>query len=140
MKIRVIGAGALGMLFAAGLAEFCEEIVVMTRTDEQADALRKQGIRLDGHYLKGKRNLTFVSFENEVEQDAPIKDCDYVLMMVKQYALDDDLLQYLGKQLPPDAVVVCFQNGIGHREKLEHVVGADRVLLAVTTEAGKKRA
>ena len=46
-RVCVAGAGAIGSLFAGHLAQVCD-VVVLTRREEHARALREQGLRVSG--------------------------------------------------------------------------------------------
>ena len=46
-RVCVVGAGAIGSLFAAHLARVAE-VAVLTRREEHARALRDEGLRVSG--------------------------------------------------------------------------------------------
>ncbi len=49
MRICVAGAGAIGSLFAAHLSRVAD-VVVLTRREEHARALREHGLRVSGRH------------------------------------------------------------------------------------------
>ena len=49
MKVCVVGAGAIGSLFAAHLAKVTE-VAVLTRREEHARALNEHGLRVSGRH------------------------------------------------------------------------------------------
>ncbi|SDM90030.1 2-dehydropantoate 2-reductase [Paenibacillus sp. yr247] len=143
MRIMIIGAGSLGLLFAAKLSAFCEHMTVIARTREQATELAQQGIALDGteeRYLTTRSGvIEFGYFIEEVKMtNNSLHHFDYIFLMVKQPAITQELVDYLKTHMSTDTYLVSFQNGIGHEEMLGGEFGRDRLLLAVTTEGAKR--
>ena len=46
VAVSIIGAGAIGLLFAAYLKKADVDVTVYTRTDEQAEIIRREGLYL----------------------------------------------------------------------------------------------
>lgn len=141
MKIGFIGGGALGLLFAALCSEHLT-VTLMTRRQEQADIIQQQGIL----YQCGSEERVFfpdtISMDTAIAEAAlenPIEKWDCLFLMVKQFHVDDRLLQQLGQLVTSQTKLICFQNGIGHREKLSSLLDLQHLQLAVTTEAAKKQ-
>ncbi|WP_282941511.1 2-dehydropantoate 2-reductase [Paenibacillus sp. RC67] len=141
MKVRVIGAGALGMLIAAALAEAGVQIELVTRSREQAEKLSAEGLQLvkmkkkagmDQHKITVRPSITTAEDleSNPDQQAAP----DWILLMVKQTAVTDKLAQSIAAQMKPETRLICFQNGIGHTETLSRFIPIDQIWIAVTTE------
>ncbi|WP_165972154.1 ketopantoate reductase family protein [Paenibacillus piri] len=155
MKLRVIGAGAMGMLLTAKLAISGAEAELVTRTSEQALLIREQGLRMNAYAAPGNfadesgrvaeadihvypAALSFDEAAAAASVANPAELPDVVLLMVKQTAITDDMLAVLSRQLKPSARLVCFQNGIGHMERLRRHIPAARLLTAVTTEGARR--
>jgi 2-dehydropantoate 2-reductase len=139
LRIAIMGAGSLGLLFASKLAVVGEDVEIITRTETQAESLRRSGISLEGVTLDIKNGIKATSFENRTglsQQDHTI--LDYLVLTVKQSAIDDLLLSYLMSRMASHTTVVCFQNGIGHEEKLLRFLHQSQLLLAITTEGARK--
>ncbi len=134
MSVMIIGGGALGMLFAGKLAAADHKIILVTRTDRQA-----QNIRENGLYIDGKQTFPqALSFEStEVDNvEAP----QWIVFMVKQFHLQSDaLLDWVDNVKAPGTKVICFQNGIGHIERCRSKLNEVPVYAAVTTEGAKKQ-
>lgn len=146
MRIMIIGAGSLGLLFAAKLSSFCEHMTVITRTKEQADLLAQEGILLGGmnerrrttrggyiefhQYQDGKGTLT-----SEISSVQPF---DYIFLMVKQPAITKELAQFIDSRRSETTYLVSFQNGIGHEAVLSEGHEEKKLLLAVTTEGARR--
>src|SRR5699024_2434944 len=63
---------------------------------------------------------------------------DIILLTVKQTDLTETFLKELADMLSPHTRVICFQNGVGHIEKIRHYIAQERLYVAVTTEAALK--
>lgn len=142
MGIHIVGGGAIGLLFAAKLALAEVETSLWTRTEEQNKLLHEQGLLLvNGH---GEEQLVRVASEwlNEDRiADQEKEDEMWILLAVKQTAIDDELLAHvkaLAGMAKNGASVVCLQNGIGHTEKLAAALSRTPVYAAVTTEGAKR--
>jgi 2-dehydropantoate 2-reductase len=164
MNIRIIGAGALGMmvaarLFLAGLKvelvtrsrqqaeEICEQGLILTETSRRNDTYPRsvhveEGIEFDRHI-----HITACTFEDlekkhqehrEYKEHKEHAELAFIFLMVKQTAVTDQMAQALAKQLTPATQLVCFQNGIGHIEILRRYIPMDRIWSAVTTEGALK--
>src|SRR3984893_283952 len=102
MNIAVLGAGSLGLLFSSKLSPHCRGELI-TRTEEQAEAIRSTGIAINTR--EGQRecfsDLTVYSFEkgrNEKSQEA---DLDFLFLMVKQTAIREELISSIQKRSSP---------------------------------------
>lgn len=142
MRIMIIGAGSLGLLFASKLAAFCTDLMLVTRTQEQAEELKLKGIQLEEMDLPMRtiQNIDISSYIYETSDlhDSSNREVDYIFLMVKQTAITEELIHFIRSQMTTDTCLVSFQNGIGHEHKLSQANGAGRLLLAVTTEGAKR--
>lgn len=143
MKFEIIGAGSLGMLLAATLAEAGAQVQLVTRTQEQAQALRSEGLLLtrQADPIEGRSRVEHIhvhpaaaAFE-ELQCNTRQKDpADCVLLTVKQTAITDPFAEFVSSRLHAGARLLCYQNGIGHTDVLSRYIPESRILLAVTTE------
>ncbi|WP_223595993.1 2-dehydropantoate 2-reductase [Neobacillus bataviensis] len=113
MKIGIIGAGSIGLLFAASLNKSFE-VKIYTRTPEQAVEINKFGIEVQKGF---EREESFV-------QAFPITEWsgleDFTIITVKQYQLPELILNV--NQLPETPKSLLFlQNGMGHLKLLDQV-------------------
>lgn len=150
MQIDVVGGGALGLLYGAKLAEAGADVTIWTRSEEQADVLANQGIRLkelDGANEKSIRIKSLWSgsvSEHRERYDVTKQNADYrwVLLSVKQSDLDEAFLNMLASLLASydgeRVAVVCMQNGIGHLERIKSKLPTYPLFAAVTTEGAKR--
>ncbi|AZN40513.1 ketopantoate reductase family protein [Paenibacillus albus] len=144
MKIIVVGAGALGLLYGARLARAGVDVLMLTQSDEQAEMLNHEGIAL-------------VEAENRISR-IPVKAAtlhaysaggdsaglvegrghdkfDWIWLAVKQVHLDEAMLTQLAAlEHRCQAPVIALQNGIGHMDKLRAAMPQAPLYAAVTTE------
>ncbi|MCM3768578.1 2-dehydropantoate 2-reductase [Neobacillus niacini] len=111
MKVGIIGAGSIGLLFAASLAKSFE-VTLYTRTTEQANKINQNGILV----LKDSKQ-TGTAFVHAVPFTEWIGAEEITVITVKQYQLPAiiDTINYL----PPTESLLFLQNGMGHLKLLE---------------------
>lgn len=138
MRIRIVGAGALGLLFASQIAATAAIVELITHTQEQSDLLTVEGILAVSSIEELVYSVNAFSMNTLAGTDALLEPVDWLFLMVKQ----KDITAALAKQLPllvtPATRIVCFQNGIGHMEVLKQIFASDRLYTAITTEGALK--
>lgn len=141
MQFDIIGAGALGLLFGGKLAACGAAVRFWTRTAEQADMLKKKGIRL----AESDGTMTLIQdpqFEaysiEEIGGGLKLDPADWLLLTTKQRHLDNRLLASIGRLVGSDTKVVCFQNGVGHLERISTALPGVPLYAAITTEGSKR--
>ncbi|WP_424768278.1 ketopantoate reductase family protein [Paenibacillus sp. sgz302251] len=148
MQIDVVGGGSLGLLFGGRLAEAGADVTIWTRSREQAELLRLQGIRLlhldgsEGNVPVRSCALEEASVHRSSTGSNQLTSIRSIWLTVKQTDLSDVLLDQLealtaGRQENP-AVMVCLQNGIGHLERIQNRFPDLTLLAAVTTEGARR--
>jgi 2-dehydropantoate 2-reductase len=128
VKIAVVGAGALGLTFAAALAP-AHDLVVLARRAEVAHALTRDGITVDadGHTAVVPVRATIVPDD--------LRERDVWLVAVKAYATRDALTP-LADALPPNVLVASIQNGIDFAADARAALGPTARLAPGTTMQG----
>lgn len=137
MNVMMIGAGAIGLLLTAKLAHIGVRLEVVTHTEDQAKQLLAHGIVLDDQTIRLDPQALVRSYEKSAN-DTSVDQPDYIILTVKQAAIDQQLVRFIADQMGSATKLVCFQNGIGHIEKLQAEIPSERLLIAVTTEGAKK--
>ncbi|MEK8129702.1 2-dehydropantoate 2-reductase [Paenibacillus filicis] len=145
-RYTLIGAGALGILFAVRLARTGVSVEMAVRREEQASLIAGRGLSLleaGEHELVAEPSVRLLS-DPTVRVRGGIKEAEdagradgphFIILAVKQHAITLELAESIRGLMGPDTWVVCLQNGIGHAEKLARSIHPERLLLAVTTEA-----
>ncbi|MGH8766357.1 MAG: ketopantoate reductase family protein [Burkholderiales bacterium] len=104
MKICIYGAGAIGGLIAARLAQGGHEVSVVAR-GAQLTALREKGLTIRS---QGKEQTVALRAESDPAKLGPQ---DYVIVTVKGQSLPD-VADAIGPLLGPDTSIVTGLNGI----------------------------
>jgi 2-dehydropantoate 2-reductase len=126
-RVCVVGAGAIGSLFAAHLAQVAE-VSVLTRRREHAEALARDGLRVTG------RSQLDAAVEASTDP-GELPDPDLVILACKGVDLEAAAAALHGAFA--GAALVTVQNGLG----AEEIVGAHgewRLISGVTFMSGTK--
>lgn len=131
MQTTIIGAGAMGILFAARLAAAKLPVALFDINAEKVAHLNQSGIFLEE--LSGQvRHFQVPSF-------AKIQHCppaDLLLVLVKSYQTPR-VLEDLQQALRPGLQVCSLQNGWGSAECLSRIVPAEQLLVGVCYQAAR---
>ncbi len=127
-RIGIVGVGALGCLLASRLtAVDGVQVVMLGHWPEQLAALRQKGLLVE--QLDGSRTRHLVEVTNQPTAVAPV---DIALILVKSYQTPTAARE-TAQWLKPTGLAVTLQNGLGNREKLAAVLGAERVAVGTTS-------
>jgi 2-dehydropantoate 2-reductase len=127
MKVVVAGAGTIGSLFAAHLAQVAD-VAVLTRRTAHADALNERGLRVSGR-------SDFVARLAASTDPAALGDADLVILACKGGDLEPLSASLAGRF--PNATVMTVQNGLG-AEDVVAAHGPWPLLSAVTFMSGTR--
>ena len=140
MKIHIIGAGSLGLLYGGRLAASGADIAFWCRSKEQANLLRERGISIEEP--EGSLYIPPDAFRAECVQDyhqaGGPHGGDYTFLMVKQSAVASIATELLSPYADDAHKLLCFQNGTGHMELLREHLPGWTLYAAVTTEGAKR--
>ncbi len=127
MRICVVGAGAIGGLFAAHLAQLPElEVWVFDPAEEHVDAINDNGLRVIGA-------VELIGRVQARTDPSEIPDCPFGLVATKGTVTDAAIAATA--RIFAAGAVCSVQNGIGNEEVIaEHV---PRVIRGVTLPAGQ---
>jgi 2-dehydropantoate 2-reductase len=126
-RVCVVGAGAIGSLFAAHLARVAE-VVVLTRREGHARALRDEGLRVSGRGA-------FLAHVTATADPAEVGDVDLVIVATKATEVDAAAGRLAGGFA--SAAVMTVQNGLG-AEEIVRAHGAWPLISAVTFMSGTR--
>jgi 2-dehydropantoate 2-reductase len=102
-RVCIVGAGVIGSLYAAHLAQVAE-VSVLTRRPEHAAALARDGLRVTG-------KSDFTARVAAAVDPAGLAPADLVILATKATEVDDAAARLAGRM--PDATVMTIQNGLG---------------------------
>src|SRR5689334_24968407 len=127
VRICIVGCGAVGSLFAAGLAQLDDvEVWAYDLAREHVDAINRDGLRLTGAGdVTGRVRAT--------SDAAELPSCDFGIVATR--AMHTDAALAATANAFADGCVATVQNGIGNEEVLARHV--ERVIRGTTFPAGK---
>lgn len=120
MNIIILGAGALGTVLGAHLAQAGEEVVLIAR-GHRAAFLQEHGATLSGLVDM----IVPVTIMTEPQQ---VREADVLIVTVKTYDMESALASLKHLQV---GSVVSIQNGVLKNEQLANVFGWEKVLGAM---------
>jgi 2-dehydropantoate 2-reductase len=125
-SIAIIGAGALGSIFASALMKAGNAVTLLGRRPAPEITVCEPPCTIQGPPLT-------------VETDpAVVANAEFVLVLVKTY---DSVfaIRNIAPYLHTDSTLVTLQNGLGNAELIrKHVPTAQRVLAGVTSQAARR--
>ena len=129
MEILIIGAGAIGGLFGVLLADYAE-VTLYTTNAEHAAVINREGLRVVDRNGRVRRSeLRIIT-----DPDCYGRRADLALICTK--AGSTTAAAQLALPLLADAgLVLTLQNGLGNLERIAAVVGAERAVAGVTSQA-----
>lgn len=130
-----MGAGSLGMLFAAKLSPLAR-LRLFAHTEEQAQMIQRHGIEWSDQEKREIFRMHCASLD-KVEEGAFC--AEWLFLTVKQKDISRSLIEGLKKITGPKTKLLCFQNGIGHVERLAEYFDPEQIYISVTTEAARKK-
>jgi len=126
MKITVIGAGAMGSLFACFLHRAGHEVWLLDKDGERVEAIRRSGLTLEDASGTHRLNVSTVTVSA-----GDIGAADLVIVFVKSY----DTAEALHDARPivrEDTRVLSLQNGLNNLETIAAATGKGRLLGGTT--------
>ena len=130
MKIAIVGAGAMGSVYAGLMAEAGHEVWAVDTWREHVEAIVHDGLRLEG--ASGDRVVQGINATTDV---AEAGTCDLYVLATKAAGVGP-AARAIAPLLAPDSVVVTIQNGLGAGERIASHMDAGRVLLGVADGFG----
>ncbi len=129
-RIAVIGAGAMGSIYAALMADAGHEVWAVDTWQAHVDAIRAHGLRVEG--ASGERTVTRI---HATTNAADAGRCDLVVIATKAAGVASAAAS-IAPLIGPETAVMTIQNGLGAGERIrEHLPGVP-VLLGVAQGFG----
>src|SRR5882672_5361603 len=125
MNFVIVGAGALGSIYAAYLPRAGHEVSLIAR-GERAAALAKHGIGIVGEE-------SFTARCNIVTQSETLREADVVIVAIKTYDTAQALSSLRGLKVKS---AISVQNGVLKNQQLGDVFGPQTVLGAISMLGG----
>jgi 2-dehydropantoate 2-reductase len=120
-KIAIIGAGAMGAVYASMLYDMDSGCVSFVARGNRAQRLCCDGLIVNGKLYK----IPVISPEENAES------ADLIIVAVKNQHLDD-AIRDMHNCVGPETVIISVMNGIDSEEQIGAVYGLDKVLYCVS--------
>lgn len=126
MEIAVLGAGAMGCLFGAGLFEAGHQVTLVDVNPDQVRTLDERGLVVEGG--AGRKVLPIPAcFPNQVPGPP-----DLLILFTKTFHTEAALAGAKG-WIGPQTRVLSLQNGLGNVDAIGKFVDPSRIIVGVTT-------
>ena len=128
MKIVIVGAGAMGCLFAGLLARAGHELILFEKNPDRVHAIRCSGISIeqDGGGIQAPMAAVYSDI-------APAGTADLLLLLVKAYDTGHAVQACL-PAIGPATTVLTLQNGLGNIEAISRYVPQSQILAGTTAQ------
>lgn len=131
MKAGIIGAGALGSLFAHHFHEQLIDFVIYEKNRDAVDEIQNNGLTI----IRGESSRTI---EPAISSSPDIlNDSDIIFFFVKSYSTAGALAD-ISTAVKSDSLIVSLQNGLGNIEEIKKLFDADRIVYGATTVGASK--
>ena len=128
-KVVVIGGGAMGAIFAAGLAQAGQDVTVLDTAGELVDRINTEGITI------GSGGELVVTKVPAATDPSCLSTTDLAIVFVKAHHTPS-VAEALAAHLGQNAVVLSLQNGWGNSDVLAQSVDPARLVMGVTYHSG----
>lgn len=126
MKLFILGAGAMGCLFAARLAG-TQEVALVDPNDGKRALLQSRGLEVrepDGTVLRAHPRVLS-------PEEASRETADLLLVLVKA-SREREALEAVKGAVGAHTLVMTLQNGLGHEAAMGRVAPAENLILGAT--------
>ncbi len=124
MKIGIVGAGAMGCVYAALMADAGNEVWAIDTWQAHVDAIAAKGLRLEG--ASGDRTVAL----GATSDPTTVGPCDLVIVATKAPQVEA-AANGARALLGPETPVLSIQNGLGSAAKVARILGEQRVIVGV---------
>ena len=114
--INIIGAGAVGGFFAGLLSQSGLAINLLTRTQQEADSIKKNGLHITSPHGNSLSRMAHVTAEPQ-----SMTRGSFVIVALKS-TLNNQLAQLLPLCAQPDATIIIMQNGLDVERAAQEVL------------------
>ncbi len=124
MKIAVVGAGAMGSVYAGLLADAGNDVWAIDVWQEHVDAINNHGLRVEG--ASGDRTVRL----NATTSASDVGECELVILATKADGVAA-AARALDPLLNDSSVILTIQNGLGAAERISQYRSPDNILIGV---------
>ena len=126
MRIAIIGAGAMGCIYATYLCGH-NDVLLVDVVKDHVDAINEKGLvfeHLDGHEETYKNLRATLDTSNETAHDL-------VILLTKGYQ-SAQALEANKTLIGPDTTVLSLQNGYGNADEIVKYVPEEQIVLGTS--------
>ena len=127
MNISIVGAGAMGSLFGALLAESGQDVTLIDINEAHLQAIRTGGLRLNTD--AGERQIRTL----KVRRPEEATEVPELLILFTKTLHTSAALSGIRHLIGPEVHVLSLQNGLGNVERIAPFAAPDRTLIGITT-------
>lgn len=124
MRIAIVGAGAMGSVYAGILGAAGNEVWAVDVWDEHVEAIRARGLTVEG--ASGRRTVRIQATSDPAEAGL----CDLVVIATKAFDVER-AAQAAAPLVGPETVVLPIQNGLGSADRAAAILGEESVAIGV---------
>jgi len=126
MKIAIIGAGAMGSLYASYLSEQ-NEVILFDTYQPQVDKINQDGITI---IENDNREKTY--YPKAKTSGAGEVDIDLIIVFVKS-TFTYKAMEMNQNLIGPDTLVMTLQNGAGNNRDISNFISEDRIIVGTSS-------
>lgn len=127
-SVAIVGGGAMGSVFAAMFASAGHDVTVVSRAGAHLDAIRSQGLRLEG--ASGDRTVPMRALSAP-----PPETFDLVVLAVKATQVSAAIAS-IGSMMGDRSVLLAMQNGLGSADMISETMGSKRLAVGIAAAFG----
>lgn len=125
-KIAIIGAGAMGSVYAGLMQDAGHEVHGVCKWADHVEAVNAKGLRVTG--ASGDRTVRLSSMSQNVDGD--LGHMDLVILATKSFDVEEAAAS-ARPLIGPDTIVQTIQNGLGAPERVAKILDPDRLVVGV---------
>src|ERR1700742_432200 len=129
MRIAVIGAGAMGSIFAARFDQGGHEAILVDVAAPLVEHINAEGVTI---VRQDEETTTRLTATSEPSSIGPV---DTVVFCVKCYHTES-AVELARPLVGPDTIVASLQNGWGNGDVIARVFDPERIVVGVTYNSG----
>ncbi|MDC0227007.1 ketopantoate reductase family protein [Alphaproteobacteria bacterium] len=130
MKIAVIGAGAMGSIYASFLAQNKNEVLAIDLWEQHLNVIRESGLRVSG--FSGDKTVKNIKVSNDINE---AKGYELFIIATKASGVGA-VASKLSKIASKNSIILTIQNGLGAGERIASFMPTDNILLGVAQGFG----
>lgn len=123
-RVVIVGAGAMGSVYAGLMASAGHEVFAVTLWEEHAEAMSRDGLRVEG--VSGDRTVSV----HGSTSTGGIGECDLVVIATKAAEVEEAARSAVSL-IGSGTSVQTIQNGLGSAERVAAIIDPDRLAVGV---------